>query len=323
MVCGFVTFLFQIDNGKHTMERLLSNGRNLMKYLPNITIFCGEELYERVKEVCNDATVEVMNIKDFWPFKYHEEGRDQYTLLTWCKFAALERVIGSRRYSHYAWIDFGILHIARLIMNKGPYFYNVTEDKIRLCVIAGIDPKEVSDALTYYGANKMTTKFCGGGYITGGVMNMEILTGLFRAEVETIVGLGLKTNEETILMRIIIQNPNLFNPYYGQYCSILCNYHYARISIEFIYQTIFTLPREKACQIGEYVMESVDYVLKEEYTYLGEMIYQHYVNVYYAEGKDRARIIAQKYIELMERKIIVPRDIEFVRNNFKLVELIF
>lgn len=147
-----------------------------------------------------------------------------YILITWSKFKLLNAAVRLNPFNstHFAWIDFGLSHIAKTHDTILDLCLSQFEDKIKILSMKHLAKTELVDMNRYYDWiwGKMAA-----GFITGSKDNMLRLCDLFDKKVENVMKLGRAILEEQILPLIHAENPDLFKFYYGDYDYILFNYH--------------------------------------------------------------------------------------------------
>ena len=182
-----------------------------------------------------------------------------YILLTWSKFKLLNSGIELNPFNstHFAWIDFGLSHIAKTTDTILHDCIQHFDDKIKILSMKHLARCELVDMNRYYDwiMGKMAA-----GFITGLKDNMLKLCQAFDVKVSETIKLGRAILEEQILPLIYTQNPQLFKLYYGDYDHILLNYNKIQGNIDLILtNVVWSRERrefEMAFQICEALLDS-------------------------------------------------------------------
>jgi hypothetical protein len=160
-----------------------------------------------------------------------------------------------------AWLDIGCSHVAS--SNFEDYairIFNNPLPKIRACYIHYRSPKEINDMILYTPGGP-----CG---IAAGLITVEreyvegLYTSIFSIFYEMLTR-GVGHSEETCLIYTYHRFPHLFNMYYGDYYSLLSNYHtvqkdYPAVKKYFIQNALNDNRQDLAKAAAQNVLESVD-----------------------------------------------------------------
>ena len=136
----------------------------------------------------------------------------EFAILMHAKFPALLMAIEENIFNndYYAWIDAGLLKIAthpQLLLTITP------SDKIKLMLMNYIGKDEVSDPDFF----RSTRYKIAGGFFTGNAENMKLLA-------EDLVQQKFTGLEQEYLALAYRKFYHLFDPYYGDYSELICNY---------------------------------------------------------------------------------------------------
>jgi hypothetical protein len=225
---------FYMEKGRVTLE------------LPNpMVVFCDETCVEDIRRMRGDLTTQYVIkpiaeydfYKDHYPIvKANREGQAAYVgsrntvsycLLTVFKFHAMRIAaeLDPFKASHYAWVDFGGSHILRRLAEEGPALLANPHPKISFCYIH------------YRGAEEMTmgSAFARGGQCGVGATCFTIEKDYVRRFYSGCMSIfhelvlhGLGHHEEQIMAYFYHRYPELCTIYYGDYYSIVTNYHGAK-----------------------------------------------------------------------------------------------
>jgi hypothetical protein len=173
--------------------------------------------------------------------------------------------------THYAFIDLGANHIVRDLSVYAPTILNNPRPKITVCYIHYRSHDELQDIKKYleFGGP------CGiaAGVITAQVEYIDHFYLLFMSIFYHFLFLERGHSEESILTYAYDRSPELFTIYYGDYYSLVANYHQPTqdiLSIKqyFIDQTILKGRKDLAHKCATELVESIIHNHLEKYYYL-------------------------------------------------------
>lgn len=143
----------------------------------------------------------------------------EFAILMHAKFPSLLMAINDNPFNtkYFAWIDAGILKVAthpERLMEMKP------SDRIKCMMINYISDNEVKDP--------KFINVCGykiaGGFFSGNKTNMKYLSREIIKLGDTHLSEGRYGLEQEYIAIIYKQNPDIFDPYYGDFCDLFCNY---------------------------------------------------------------------------------------------------
>lgn len=127
--------------------------------------------------------------------------------------------------THFAWIDFGIFHIARKdYIFKDKVFENFP-DRIKLEWMLPVQGYVLNPVFQY---TRIRASFAAG-YITGASVNWKGFWNIFYNEFSNALKLGYGPSEEQIFSVIYHRQPKFFDIYLGEYNTVLSNYRKTRL----------------------------------------------------------------------------------------------
>lgn len=149
------------------------------------------------------------------------------------KIALVNQVIQENPFgsTHFAWIDFGLFHIASDKFIAEDHTFDILSDKIKLEFMQPIEHD------TPLNTHKQYTKIYGmiaAGFMTGDITHWKKFLYYFEEEFFKAITLGYGPSEEQVFPVIMIKHPDFFQFYYGKYESILSNYQNQRTELQFI-----------------------------------------------------------------------------------------
>lgn len=245
-----VTAFFDLAKREQTSRRpatdYLKHGAYILSLPYPIVIFVDPEFVKSIREIRGDKpmhiivmpfeTVPKFHLKDgiqaarkVYPVHNASAIKDtgNYILLTWTKFDFVERVIAENPFqsTHFAWIDFGLTHVAKLDFADEAFLH--IADPIKLLVNKWASTEEL-EAPDYY---SLLRGYVAGGFMTGSLIFWQQFIQLFHEEITKLLAMQRAPSEEQIIPQIMQRNPNLFEVYYGDYDGILSNYYRQRLSM--------------------------------------------------------------------------------------------
>lgn len=223
-----------------------------------------------------------------------------YTALIWSKLALMKMIVELNPFAseRFAWIDFGISYVAitQLTTSNTKQNENVTQhsiikqnenvtqgiiteqntgdsakkvvelsllmipEKIKLLSLRPVFPDDnIHNEKEYYSVERGLVAF---GLVTGSNQAWRLFYTLFDKEVQRLLTLDLAPSEQQIVPVLRLQNPNLFETFYGDYNGILINYNHFTRSIENVLRYTLILSREKGMPhisfpIGKIIFEEI------------------------------------------------------------------
>ena len=250
-----VTFYFNITKlkdmtGEHKPQSFyMEKGRETLKLHYPMVIFCDQDNYEEIKSIRDDYVKNInltkYIIKNITEYEFYKENWDiindnrnknkfynnerytaSYVLITIFKIIAIY-IAKQKNYfntDNYAWIDFGGSHVIRNFNTASIKMLNNPNPKLSLCYIHYRSHDELYPMSKFYNNN---TNFCG---FASGVFTVEkeyinrFYNGCLSIFHESLCS-GVGIAEELIFTYFYDKYPELCNIYYGDYYSVLENYH--------------------------------------------------------------------------------------------------
>lgn len=169
----------------------------------------------------------VVNNRKISPGYNNPDNRNtpSYLLTTTFKFYALQMASETvKDATHYVWIDFGCQHIVWEAKERLQQIFNNPRSKITMTYIHYRSSAEIRD---------MTSYLANGGpcSLAGTVFSVEksymnLLFTRFQSLFYEQLSKGVGHNEEQVLMYLYDRYPEMFNIVYGDYYSVVSNYHH-------------------------------------------------------------------------------------------------
>jgi GR25 family glycosyltransferase involved in LPS biosynthesis len=250
-----VTFYFNITKlkdmtGEHKPQSFYMNkGRETLKLNYPMVIFCDEDNYKEIKIIRDEyiKNPELTNyiIKNITEYEFYKENWDiindyrntnkfynnerytaSYVLITIFKIIAIYIAKQKNYYNtdYYAWIDFGGSHVIRDFNKSAVKMLNNPNQKISLCYIHYRGHDELYPMRTFYHNNKSFCGFASGVFTVEKECVNQFYNGCLSIFHDSLYN-GAGISEELIFTYFFDKYPEICNIYYGDYYSVLENYH--------------------------------------------------------------------------------------------------
>ena len=246
-----VTMYFNIKNFKDATEAVrprsfyMDKGRVTLKLLAPMIVYCDESCLEDIKAIRGNLPTEyvVKEITDYEFFKdnypiitKNREGNGMYVnsrntasycLLTMFKIYAmyLSSQANPFQTTHFAWIDFGGSHILRDLQVYGPLMLAAPRPKIALCYIHYRSSSELAPPSAFYRGG-----LCGIA-ATAFTVEESYASNFYNGCMSIFHDMLLNKTchaEEHVMTYFYDKYPALCDIYYGDYYSVVSNYHHVR-----------------------------------------------------------------------------------------------
>ena len=355
-----VTFYFNLKDLKDSTNLVrpqsfyMEKGIETLKLKYPMVIFCDNTTYSIIKQIrdkyITDDTLTkyiIKNITDYNFYKdnidkiinnrkdieYYKGNRNTPSYYLVCMFKIIAISISKEKNffntNYYAWVDFGCSHIVRDFNNSIIKMLDNPKPKITLCYIHYRTKNEMYILINTIGG------FCG---IAAAIFTLEkeyILD--FYNNIFTIFYELLNNNighaEEQILTLFYDKYPELCTINYGDYYSILTNYHDIIEDIDciinfYINEAIKKGRNDLAVECAKSIMKSVNKnnitIDQHKVTFLETLIYKDKIKMYgIANTTKMSKSIIHNYINKiiyinLDAKIDKKEEIETELNNFNI-----
>lgn len=329
-----VTYVYDLKKldktDRPTIEGYLENGKYVCSMDYPMVIYTDADLFWSIFQMRkNFQNKTLIIIRPLTQFKYYPKyeaiekvrknvqlvygntAKDtvNYILLMWEKFGVLEDVVKNNPFqtTHFAWIDFGISHVAHPV-DMTNIFENIP-DKIKLSLITDIIAGEISDPS--YG-NKVSWVLAGG-FFTGNADYMTKFIQRFDEEANLLLEHNNAPLESNIMTLVVFKSPDLFDVYFGDYYSLLTNYHHLTEDIDGIMNRIISHGLNSTERKYGFIACEQLHESWEKYNIHfppRQMMFLHsyYVLAYYIKGADFAREIAKEFVNFLKEEILKNSD---------------
>ena len=159
------------------------------------------------------------------PFDHDDPGRNTLgvTVVTWAKPDLVVDAIDldGPPSDRWAWIDFGLPHVADLGDVDWRAIAAFAPERVRLCSMRATAPSEIADLAQFYRANwgKIAA-----GFFTGSADAMRGLRAEFHVQLDRMWATGRRVHDEQILAVLQAQDPRAYDCWYADYTGLLVNY---------------------------------------------------------------------------------------------------
>lgn len=299
-----VTMYFNIRNLPDATDAVrpksfyMDKGRATLEIDSPMVIFCDNENYDDIKAIRGNRPTHYI-VKSLLDYDFYKDNypivkknrvgnpiyigsrnTPSYCILTVFKLYAmyLAKLSGAFEATHYAWVDFGGSHILRGFRAYMPAMLSNPHPKVSFCYIHFRGADEMT----------MTSEFAKGGYCGVGATTFTIEDAYVErfyngcmSIFHELLSNKLCHHEEQVMAYFYHRYPSLCTIYYGDYYSILSNYHivhddYQSIKRYFIGETLAKGRRDLAITAIQAVLKSVEnnliYLPKEEVVLLKSIL---------------------------------------------------
>ena len=265
----------------------MENGRATLKLQNPMVIFCDSSTYNDIKKIRDEEVKDPLltsyvqkNITEYDFYKENwgiinenrtysrgykdpnERNTPSYCLLCMFKATAISIARQNNYYDtqYYAWIDFGASHVVRNFEEFAPKMLNNPNQKISFCYIHYRGTDELKSMYNYL-------EFGGQCGVAGTIYTVQkeyvykFYKGMFSIFNEMVFH-SVGHNDEQAMTYFYDRYPNRCTIYYGDYYSVLSNYHepiddYMTIRRFFIDQTILKGRKDLAIECANKILETV------------------------------------------------------------------
>ena len=218
-----------------------------------------------------------------------------HQVVEWSKFDLVEEVIAANPFGtdHFAWIDAGIGHVAAPSTQ-----FPAATTRVSVLQMCAVAPQETADRMAFFGHER--------GRIAGGLLRARRdafgeLIGEFRCELASALAQRFRPNEQMILSYLTVTQPDLFEFYYGDYASILCNWDAVRRDVDTVFLNIAHCRRHGLWDAGRAACAAIDAALASEVLVLdadrrAKLLDEHYIAAWHAGEHDVARELRDRLL---------------------------
>ncbi len=298
--------------GHRTSDFYLENGSYLLSHKISMVLFIQPEHVEKVtslrKELIGDDYQSMTQIIPFDILEHSQyfekyfkkcsvdniqrEVDPLYIIITWIKFEVMRRAIEMNRFSteHFNWCDFGIRHgLPNHTLELGSANLYHTSDSIRLLCL------NPSSNVIIYGPKRFVFA---AGYITGDTTHWNKFIPLFEKNIDRCLEAGWGELEEALIENVYIDDPTIFEFYYGYFVDVLSNYTCPTTNLEKIRYAYQHDNHNSNYFLYKYLCSDLD---KFDPEFIYTLLFGAFLGCWYGlDGKHRNEcdLIADKLLEM-------------------------
>lgn len=246
----FITSFFDLGKRENNTQRkqshvYLEKSLFVLNLDVNLVIFIEEEYVDYVTEhrkpFEKKTKIIPMKFEDLHYYQHYEEiaqnmkthpihnsssykDTPNYIILMWEKLEFVKKAIEDNPFKsdYFAWIDFGLTHVAKTQKCLKNETFTKVPEKIKIMKLREFSYNEFNDLRSYY---SYLRGIMAAGYMTGSLENMLIFHRLMNIEISRCLEMKVAPVDEQILPIVISKCPELFILYNGDYEDILDNYY--------------------------------------------------------------------------------------------------
>jgi len=262
------------------------------------------------------------------PLRNGDPGKDTplYTVLQWSKFAMVRSALEDDPFaSHAAWIDFGLAAPAHAPAEVLVH----PSTRVRLLVMRDLAAARdaAADPVGYFTA---IYGLVAAGYVSADRAHFARLSARFETRSRALLAQGIAASDEQLLPVLAVEEPDLFEFYFGDYSHLLDNYAGLRGSGE---NLLFQLRHARAGEEWDHGLALARALLAAldagrfaaSSTLLAQLLDECFLAAWYGEGPPHALAgeVAARYAERLRadpefRDVFLRSEIR-VRSNFALL----
>ncbi len=216
-----------------------------------------------------------------------------YSILTNSKVDLMMEVAKSNPYqsSHFAWIDFGISHVADTYNINWPQIVRELPQQVKLYILLSTTPTETKNRQFFYASNRGRVA---AGFFSGTEASLSKFQELCDKEFKQMLKGTYRAMEEQIMAVVTTENPKLYAYAYGDYTGVLLNFCNIRRDIDLI---MLNLERCRmkglhymATDIAKQLVTSlrngyIRFTIRPSYKYTFFILHSGYISSYYIDRK--------------------------------------
>lgn len=179
-----------------------------------------KNLYIRtLRKIPGNSLDKIRKIWINYQTNFPEKDTAEFAFLTMAKYDFLQMAILDNPFDseYFAWIDAGLKKVVPGLAD----IYNIIPTKlIKICLMNYTPLKE---AYNLDFVMSCRYKVCGG-FFLGGKENILKFVNLMKEEAKKYLDLGYFGMEQEFMAIVYFRNPELFDPYFGDFRDLLCNF---------------------------------------------------------------------------------------------------
>lgn len=348
----FVTMFFRLSDKydeRRNVDIYLKNGYRLLDNNINLIIYTEEEftdnltLYRKNIGLLHKTKIITMKFSELPLYNYLDNiikfrqlnpvqlsdpniEPPEYIMLILSKWLLIEKSIINNYFNsqYYAWIDFGIYHIAIPPIEDLNTFKS---DKVKLMTMRSFFDHEFIDLCEYYSCLR---RIVAGGFAVANKDIWNKIIPLYYSEVITTLQFRIAPSEEQLYPVLMNKYPEYFERYDGHYEDILNNFHHFRSNLSRLINLALQPCRNKrvfsiGVEIVWRMFNDLPYIVENNIPYdVLLLLDESFIVCYYHDSpcQERCEAIILKYQELIkEEKYKESFETQkiHIRNNFQFI----
>jgi hypothetical protein len=287
----------------------------------------------KLNETFADYRTKIINNRKEKPYMFDNRNTASYYLFCMSRYAMLKKCIEMNLFNstHFAWINICIERMGYKNLIHLNDALSVNRDKFSTVYIDYIPESLVDDVATYFKWGRCS--MCSG-FFTGNAEYMYKVCDLIQDKFLEYLELGYGHADEQLYSPVYFKNKELFEHYYGDYCSMICNYEYAydnptgiiNIFMESAYEYV---NYDKCFDVCEYVLKSLNLnkILIQDIPYI-DMITCIIITYYYANNKKMSENFITFFKNNINNDVIIDtlllnvENLNYYENKNSILELI-
>jgi hypothetical protein len=223
------------------------------------------------------------------PFDNHNAPKDtlEFHIAIWAKpdLVVDASRLGGQDSARWAWIDFGVAHVADPGEVDWHAVASAAPERVRLCTMRETAPGELTDLDEFYRVNRGKVA---AGFFTGDAAAMHDLRARFHAEFERMRATGRRATDEQVLAALQARAPGVFERWYADYASILCNYTGICRDVATVFGALADCRARGLCRSGvDIVRRLLEALDAQQLTlapgHLAVLLHEAYICAYYVD----------------------------------------
>jgi hypothetical protein len=227
--------------------------------------------------------------------------------------------------THFIWMDFGIAYS----VNTKTINIDFTDisDNIKILLFWCLSNLKNENINDYYNEYK---RVLAGGLFSGNKENMMKFIELFKNEVTNVLILQRAPLEDIIVSKIIINNPDLFNCYFGTHNSIFSNYKIMTSDFDYIihyiiHKSVISNNHKYGLIAANQLFYSMNKNIIDLPPHLLHVFLENYFTLLFWSGNtEKVNEITKLYLENLKNKDFYNeylKEKERMINNFKFANI--
>jgi hypothetical protein len=238
------------------------------------------------------------------PFDNHDPRKDTigFSVVMWAKPELVVDAIGLEGpgSERWAWIDFGMAHVADLGAVDWRAIEALAPERVRLCTMRATAPEEIENLAEFYRGNRGKVA---GGFFTGSADAMRGLRARFHAELGRMRATGRRVHDEQIFATLLAREPGTYECWYADYAGILTNYAGIRRDVPTILDGLAYCRDRRLWTIGTDVFNRLMEAMQAQHVLLtpaqtARLLHEAFICAYHAErplAERLGRLLASLY----------------------------